>query len=552
MKKQAIVSIVLSTLLLAMPLFVVDVSAEVIDLPEEWARIYDGPGNGNDFETSMVVDTDGNVYVTGQSWSETTKNDFATIKYDTDGNELWVARYDGPAGDNDNCREIALGPNGNVYVTGRSCVYGYNYDAVTVAYDTDGNELWVATYGGNGCDGSHAISVDPVSGTIYITGISSSYGFVTNYDCFTAAYDHVDGSTIWAKRYNDPENGWDSGMDIGVDGIGNVYVTGSSNHLATNYDYFTLSYDPAGEQRWVETYIGGNGIDYAQRMEVTPSGNVYVTGWSDSPGTGYDYATIAYDTDGNQLWVARYDDCQSASSYSDFPSGIAVDSFGNIYVTGYSNGDYATVAYDPEGDQLWVARYDGPRGRTDIARGIAVDVLGNIYVTGDSWGYEPLMGRATVAYDTDGNQLWVARYADGAGISVVNTIGKRIALDPQGNVYTIWRSYTEDTGLDYCTIKYPSTIDPLAYLDAIDDVFQDIDDDLLKNGNPKNTFHNQIEAVKNQIEAEDYLGAIDHLYEIRDNKVATWITSDDTEAEQAKEELTIMIENMITYLETLL
>src|SRR5437899_1530233 len=88
---------------------------------------------------------------------------------------------------------------------------------------------------------------------------------------------------------------------ITVDGSGNVYVTGSSAGEGTGTDYATIKYDESGQQQWVARYNGpGNGVDAASGMAVDGSGNVYVTGESSRSDGFSDYATIKYDSSGQQ------------------------------------------------------------------------------------------------------------------------------------------------------------------------------------------------------------------------------------------------------------
>jgi len=355
---------------------------------EQWVRMYNG--GGYDWARAIAVDGSGNIYVTGESCDHDAHEDYATIKYDSAGNEIWVRRYDGPGtGDYywDIATAIALDGFGSIYVTGYSVDSGTGNDYATIKYDTNGNQLWVARYNGpgNGGDMAYAIAVDG-SGNIYVTGQSSDSG--TGNDYATIKYDS-DGNELWVRRYNGPGNSSDGAYAIAVDGSSNIYVTGYSSGSGTSTDYATIKYDPDGNELWVRRYNGpGNSYDVAYAIAVDGSSNIYVTGYSYGSGTSTDYATIKYDPDGNELWIRRYNG--PGNSY-DVAYAIAVDSSGNVYVTGDSVGsgtgnDYATIKYDTNGNKIWVCRYNGPGNSSDEAHDIAVDGSSNIYVTGQSKG----------------------------------------------------------------------------------------------------------------------------------------------------------------------
>jgi hypothetical protein len=261
-----------------------------------WVRRYNGPGNYYDNANAIAVDGSGNVYVTGYSIGSGTSEDYATIKYDPDGNQLWEKRYNGTGNSRDNAKAIAVDGSGNVYVTGYSIGSGTFYDYATLKYDPNGNQLWEKRYNGpgNSDDGANAIAVDG-SGNVYVTGGSDDSG--TSWDYATLKYD-PNGNQLWEKRYNGTGNSDDGANAIAVDGSGNVYVTGGSDDSGTSWDYATLKYDPNGNQLWEKRYNGpGNSWDWANAIAVDGSGNVYVTGQSAqsiSYPNNYDYATIKY------------------------------------------------------------------------------------------------------------------------------------------------------------------------------------------------------------------------------------------------------------------
>lgn len=316
----------------------------------------------------------------------------------------------------------------------------------------------------------------------------------------------------WQTRYAGPGPSVDRGEDMVMDAAGNVYVTGIGVGTSGNFDYITIKYSSTGVQQWIAQYNGpGNGLDEAHAVAVDASGNVYVTGWSYGGGTtGYDYATVMYNSAGVQQWAARYN---NTTNGTDEAWDVAVDDAGNVYVAGTSDGsgsnsaatsikynsagvqqyvkrfngagnnldvayaiyvepvsgdyyitgytyqsaasdlDFLTVKYNTAGTQLWASQYNSPDDNTDEAHAIAVDVAGNVYVTGyvqtdtlTNYNY------ATVKYDAAGVQQWAQIY-DGPGRDYDRA--NAIKLDAAGNVYVTGKSVGAGTDAeDFLTIKY--------------------------------------------------------------------------------------------------
>lgn len=418
---------------------------------EAWVANYDGDTADDDGGQALAIDGAGNVYVTGYSWGESSSSDYATIKYGSGGDQLWVARYDGPAHGEDWPLALVLDSVGNLYVTGWSQGNGTVVDYATVKYDGDGNVVWVARYDGqvSGHDVANDVAVDYWD-NVYVTGWSQGNG--SDVDYVAVKYDGQ-GNELWVARYNGPAGEADRAYAVAVDAWGNVYVTGSSQGESMRQSYATVKYDSDGNQLWVGRYDGLEGDNCASAVAVDGWGNVFVTGWSQGSGIRYDYATVKYDSGGNQLWAMRYD---GPAGGDDIPNDMVLDNRGDVYVTGQSVGngteaDYATVKYGTDGTLLWQARYDGPVSGEDNAETICLDSWGSAYVGGWSQGDKIRYDFATVKYNADGDLLWAARY-DGAANGHDKVYS--IAVDGSGNSYVTGRSSGKTTYYDYTTIKY--------------------------------------------------------------------------------------------------
>jgi uncharacterized delta-60 repeat protein len=427
---------------------------------EEWVALYNGPVNLDDEAKFLAVDADGNVYVTGVSKGVGSGNDYVTVKYDTDGDVLWVARYNGPGNGWDEAKSLAIDTEGNVYVTGFSFDSVSSRDYTTIKYDSWGNEVWVVRYNGPGnhYDEANCIALDE-DGNIYVTGQSRASGY--NEDYATVKY-NSSGVEQWVARYDGPGGHNDMACSMAVDDDGNVYVTGKSDQLGYypyNYDYATIKYDFVGIEHWVARYNGpGDGTDEANSIDIDSEGNVYVTGGSWGSGTSGDFATIKYNSVGTQLWVARYN---GTGNSGDGGHAIAIDIEENVYVTGTSWGtsthsDYATIKYDSAGVEQWVSSYSGLiNDYYDAAYSIALDVEGNAYVTGGSDFFSQWYiheDYATIKYNPEGIEQWVIRYN---GPSDNTDEAGCIAIDAQDGVYVT--GFCTGVDNDYATIKYTQT-----------------------------------------------------------------------------------------------
>ena len=403
---------------------------------QTWVARYNDPGNADDMADAMTIDKSGNIYVTGQSMGSAngTDYDYATIKYDKNGNQLWVARYASPEDGENTALAIAVDNAGNVYVTGESPDTDNRYDYATVKYDSNGHELWVARYAGPGnSDEPCALMVDG-SGNVYVTGTSQENNSGVD-DCATIKYDST-GRQLWVARCIDG-----TPFAMALDKTGNVYITGFSD--VNGQDYLTVKYDNDGNQLWASSYDGmGNSGNYARGLAVDGAGNVYVTGQSPggSNGINDDYATVKYDSNAKELWMARYN---GPANSDDEACGVAVDKVGNVYVAGSSvrasngNRDYTTVKYDINGNELWVARYAGSGNDDNFASAVSLDKSGNVCVAGQSGVLGSSRDYATVKYNADGKQTWVARYSGPRnGFDDANAI----AVDGKGNVYVTGQS----------------------------------------------------------------------------------------------------------------
>ena len=147
----------------------------------QWARYYNGSSDSMDVPVEIITDHNGNVYITGYSYNDSTNFDWCTIKYNSNGDEQWIKIYnrlsshhlEKPVG-------IKVDNNNNIYVCGTSYSHYTGVDVTIVKYDTSGNEVWVEHFSRPGYTQEIAISfcMDE-SGNMYFTSRNENWSAVT-------------------------------------------------------------------------------------------------------------------------------------------------------------------------------------------------------------------------------------------------------------------------------------------------------------------------------------------------------------------------------------
>ncbi len=372
-----------------------------------WATFYGG--NHEDWGHSIAVDNAGNVFVAG----ETVSNTFPTYNAGT--------YYDG-----------TLGSDEDVFI---------------LKFDNDGNRLWATYYGGSKKEGGYSICTD-AAGNIFVTGYTDSNDFPklnagTYYqaamagieDLFILKFDNA-GNRLWATYCGGSL--FDNGYAIASDITGNIFITGitkSANFptydagtyyqpaMAGDTDIVILKFANNGTRLW-STYYGGTLADYGNSIITDIFDNIFISGYTESTdfpvqdnGTFFqatnggqtDACLLKFDNSGNRIWSTYIGGAGKENMFK--WDGLAMDICNNVYTTfttfsaamplldagcsSYYDGTYAGFGdlfisrFTNEGIQTW-ATYFGFEDE-DLNSCIGIDNLDgkSLYMTGQYNEYDP-------------------------------------------------------------------------------------------------------------------------------------------------------------------
>ena len=408
-----------------------------------WTRRYDGGlAFGTNQAVALALAPDGGIIVSGHGRSTQGDWDYLVAKYSPTGEMLWARRYASPESVNDQVRSMAVNGEGSVYLTGTS---------MTVKYSSSGEELWTAPYGGRGI-------VTGTNGSAYVTGFSEL-------DFATVKLDSR-GSNVWTRLF-DQSGGKDNSSAITVDSDGNVLTAGVSTFYVPTSDanVVTIKYSPDGAQIWRDMSYQGGLLAFGEIKTIFSRNQEYVV-HSGNTFSSPTFLTTKLDHAGNFLWGYGFPGSIGPTSAM---QGMSVDSADNVYLCGQvyplfndTLTAFATIKLNSMGTSLWVQRYGDGIAGIHSANGITLDANDNPHVTGYSAGSGTGNDFATIKYDPDGNQQWVERYN---GPFNGDDQATAIAVDQaSGAVYVAGFSQTTSNLTEMVLIKY-AELQPIQILE---------------------------------------------------------------------------------------
>jgi hypothetical protein len=374
--------------------------------------------------------------------------------------------------------------------------YCYRVSAVDAAGNESGQstqacattlDSWTKQWGSAADDEARGIVTDS-SGNIYVTGLSrgniDGQANAGDADAFLTKCDAT-GVRQWTKYIG--TSGTDWGQAVDVDSAGNIYVTGSvsgsfdSKPYNGGTDVFLAKYGSNGNRIWYQQWgNAGNNFGYGVRVDASDT-FVYVTGptYEYLPTETGDLVPNIFlskrsTSDGSASWTIL----DGTLNQSDYVEGIAMDSSGNVYLTGYTTGAFPTYTnnatydiflaqYNTLGTRQWVRQWGSTSN--DYSYGVAVD--GNdIYVTGSAGG--SIDGQTNsgsddiflTKFDLSGNKQWTKLF----GTSDLDR-AYGITIDNSNNIYLTGKtlgSLGGGTNLgqdDVFLMKYDSVLDQVSW-----------------------------------------------------------------------------------------
>jgi uncharacterized delta-60 repeat protein len=408
---------------------------------------YNGPASGRDYATDVAVGPDGSIYVAGASTGTGTGLDFTVLCYSPEESLRWAYRWNRSGSSDDVARAVAVGPDGNIYAAGFTVNPVPYYDVAVLSLTPDGNLRWAVVHAGEGGyeDSASAIAVD-ADNNVYTAGVGDDI-FGENTEFTVLSFEPDTGGLRWV--YVASADYIDEATDVAVGPDSTVFASGVLWSGASRSAFAVAAVNTGdGSQRWLSRFTHGEDDSRAAAVACRDN-RLYAAGHTG--GSFNDFTVVAHDPDsGDRQWTWYYN---PATNLSDKALDVAVGPDGSAYACGRSVDTTVTQRFTvarvaPDGSARWVyTDTTGPQGQFEEARELAVAEDGRVYAAGWRDTGWPFDGDEAVVQclDSAGVLQWVYRY-DNIRDSV--DLVEAIALGNNGRVYAVGSSFENGSEVD--------------------------------------------------------------------------------------------------------
>jgi hypothetical protein len=433
------------------------------------AWVWGGGGSSHDTGSAVAVNSKGNIVVAGVFWSPSLSLGGGTLVnaggYDMfiaeisgSGTHLWSKRFGGTG--SEIVSSIGLDAQDNIFVGGQfsgttdlgggSMTSQGGMDIFLAKYSPTGDFRWAKHFGTSEHDYLNDLAVEASTGNVVITGsfpgsnnnpLDFGGDLLMYGSTYLAKFSGANGSHIWSKNFGSPYP--TSGTSVAIAPNGDIVVGGGFHGAIdltrevltwpfpgtaliairdgeSSRDLFVGRFSSAGAHLWSKSFGGPSDGYGVKRVALDGAGNVFILGSFeesidfgggilraeksvDQAGSS-DIFLVKLTTGGNHLWSKSF-----PGSTVEWPSGMAVDSKGNVAVAGdfrrwidisgtvlssakHGTSDIFVAKYSGSGSLHWAERFGG--AETELSTALAVTGEGSVVVTGNFWGTASFGGEA--------------------------------------------------------------------------------------------------------------------------------------------------------------
>ena len=395
-------------------------------LAEEWNRTYGITGDDDLY--LFKVTSDGGYIIADDTYdSNAGSGDARLIKIDSDGNEVWRRTFGGEGADL--IESAQQTSDGSTIVAGYTQSFGAKFwDAWLFKVDSNGNEVWSRTFGESGNNRAHSV-IETNDGGYIMAGATDSFGagssdiFLKNDNVWLIKTDS-EGNELWNKTFGRLKEA-ETAKSVQLTSDGGFLISGETYFPDTEiFNIWLIKVDSEGNEVWTKTFVDSDRAHKQISVQPTSDGDFIVNSLTQSLGNGdLDAWVIKVDSRGNERWNRTF-----GGTYVDVINTVRQTTDGGYIMAGWTfsfavDGNYAwLIKIDPNGNEIWNRTISDSASGPTLSLGVN-SVLptpdGSYILTATKNSGEDAL---LIKTDSEGQEIWRTKFGSNASDEEVFSI----------------------------------------------------------------------------------------------------------------------------------